>query len=521
MGATASRIAKSATAMMMISMLSKFLGLIRESVTAAYFGADFRTDAYKVAFEIPSLLTGVIYAAITITFIPVYSELKNKTDDQRQYFVNNLFTIVVLLTAVIAVSGIVLAPLLVGVVAPGFERETFDLAVKLTRVLFPSIVFLALAYLANGFLQANRSFAVPASMGIPLNLIMIFSVFFYNQQGIEALALGSFIAMASQFLIQVPFMLKAGFRFKPVINFKEPGLRKVMALSVPVLISVLFSELSILIDKMLASGLDVGSISVLDYASKVNGIANGIFFSSVAIVFFPEMSVASDNLYKLSKTVTMGLKLVILISFPVMAGIWVLKLPIIQLLFERREFSSSDAYITSVVLGLYAVGIIGSGLTAILNRAFYSRKDTKTPMIIGIIAIVANILFSTMGVRLLGVRGLALASALTSLLCGLILFFRFRSRVWVSWGEVAKSVVKSSAAAGVMGVLIYFINYLIHLIPVYPFNEPASFIGLSLRLAVTIGTGGLVYMAMLYILKTEELIYIVNLVKNKFKPVGK
>jgi putative peptidoglycan lipid II flippase len=358
---------------------------------------------------------------------------------------------------------------------------------------------------------------VPASMGISLNLIIIISIYFFHHHGIEALAIGSFIAMASQFLIQVPFMLKEGFRFKPVIDFKEPGLRRVLFLSVPVLISTLFSEVSILIDKMLASGLDVGSISILDYANKVNGIANGIFFTSLAIVFFPELSLTSDKLYKFSNTVTIGLKIVILISFPIMIGIFVLKLPVISLLFERGEFNSSDAYSTSIVLGLYSVGIVGSGLSAILNRAFYSLKNTKTPMINGIFAICANILFSMIGVRLWGVYGLAISSSLTSLLFGLSLFFRFRSRVWISWSEICKSIAKSSAAAGVMGVLIYLIN----LVPIYPFNDNTSFLGLSIKLALTAGIGGLAYMAMLYILKTEELIYVVNLVRSKFRSAGK
>ncbi len=514
MGATASRIAKSATAMMMIAMLSKLLGLIRESVTAAYFGANYQTDAYKVAFEIPSILTGVIYAAITITFIPVYSELKSKTDEQRLYFVNNLFNIVLLITAVIAAFGIVFAPQLVRTVAPGFSGETFDLSVKLTSFLFPSIIFLAPAYLANGFLQANRSFAVPASMGIPLNLIIIISIFFFYGHGIEALTIGSLIAMASQFLIQLPFMLKAGFRFRPVLDFKEPGLRRVLVLSVPVFISTAFSEISILIDKILASNLDVGSISVLDYANKVNGIANGIFFASVAIVFFPELSLSSDNLYKFSKTITTGLKIVILISFPVMVGIWVLKLPIIQLLFERKEFNSSDAAITSTVLGLYSIGIIGSGLTAILNRAFYSRKDTKTPMIIGILVIGANIFFSIIGVRLWGVRGVALASSLASLLCGLSLFFRMRHRVWIGLGEIGKVIVKSSVAAIVMGVLIYFLD----LTQLSLLNHQSSFIGLFLRLVVAISTGGVVYGGMLYLLKTEDFIVVIKLIRNKIRP---
>ncbi len=509
MGTTASRIAKSATAIMLISMVSKLLGLLRESFTAASYGTHYDTDAFRVAFEIPSIFTGVIYAAITITFIPIYSEFKSKTDEQRTHFVNNLFTVVILITAAIAACGIVLAPVLVRLVAPGFSGETLDLSVKLTAILFPSIVFLALAYLANGFLQANRSFAVPALMGIPLNLIIIASIFFFNQYGIMALAIGSFIAMTSQFLIQVPFMLKTGFRYRPVIDLKEPGLRRVLALSVPVLISTAFSEVSILIDKVLASGLDVGSISVLDYASKVNNIANGVFFSSLAIVFFPELSLASDDLQKFTKATVTGLKLVILISFPVMVGLWVLKLPIISVLFERGEFNTSDAYSTAIILGLYAIGIIGSGLTAILNRVFYSLKNTKIPMIIGILTIGTNIILSLIFVGHWGVYGLALASSLASLFCGSALFFTIRKKVQISFIEIGRSIAKSAAAALVMGLFIYLIN----LVPNLNNNE----LFMAFKLVVTILAGGLVYMGMLYLMKTEELVYGIKLIRNKIK----
>ncbi|HYE09529.1 MAG TPA: murein biosynthesis integral membrane protein MurJ [Patescibacteria group bacterium] len=517
MGTTANRITKAATSLVFISMISKFLGLLRESVMAAYFGANYLTDAYRIAFEIPSILTGIIYAAITITFIPVYSEFKNKTSGQRLYFVNNLFNIVTLLTAAIAAFGMIFAPALVKVAAPGFSGETFDLSVKLTVLLFPSIVFLALAYLANGFLQANRSFAVPASMGISLNLIIILSIFFFYRYGIKALAIGSFFAMISQFAIQLPFMVKAGFRFRPVIDFKEPGLRRVLVLSIPVFISTAFNEAYIIIDKMLASGLSAGSISVLDYANKVNGIAHGVFFASLGIVFFPELSLASDNLNKFGKMVTIGLKIVILTAFPVMVGLWVLRLPIIRLLFERGEFDSSNTFITSAVLGFFAIGIIGSGLTAILNKAFYSLKDTKTPMINGILAICTNIILSLIFVRLWGVCGLALASSLALLLCGFSLVVRIRKKVLISYSEIGRSIVKSAVAAAVMGVLMYLINS----IQVCPLGNEAAIASLFFKLVATIGIGVFVYMGVLYGLKTEELIYIVELIRNKFSSRNK
>ena len=510
-GASAGRIVKAATALIIISTVSKVLGLIRESVTAAYFGADYQTDAYRVAFEIPSMLTGLIYAAITITFIPVYSEFKNKTREERQYFVNNLINIVTLISVAIAALGTLFSSVLVGIAAPGFGGETFDLSVKLTALMFPSVVFLALAYLANGFLQANRSFAVPAAMGIPLNLIIILCIIVFYRSGVEALAIGSVIAALSQFAVQVPSMLKAGFRFRLVIDFREPGLRKVLALSIPVFVSTAFNEVSILIDKMLASGLNAGSISVLDYANKVNGIANGIFFASLAVVFFPELSLAADDVEKFGKTVTAGLKVVIMMSFPVMAGLLILRLPIIRLLFERGEFSPGDTYITSVVLGFFSVGIIGSGLTAILNRAFYSLKDTRTTMVNGIAAICINIILSLIFVRLWGIYGLALSSSLASLICGSALFFRIKKKAQINYREIGIVFAKAAVAASVMGALMFLFNA----VQVFSSEDQAGFVVLSLKLAITIGIGGIVYMGLLYVMKVEELVHVLRLFRFK------
>lgn len=517
MGSTANRISKAASAMIIMLSISKVLGLIRESITAAYFGADYQTDAYRVAFEIPSILTGVIYAAIATTFIPVYSDLKSKSREQRMYFVNNLFNIVVLVTAGIAAIGILAAPVLVSIVAPGFRGETFDLTVKLTALLLPSIIFLALAYLSNGFLQVNGRFAVPASMGIPLNLIIISSILFFPHCGIKALAIGSFIASISQFAIQVPFLIKGGYRFQPVINFKEPGFRSVLALSIPVFISSAFNEVSILIDKMLASGLNAGSISILDYANKVNGIANGIFFTSLAIVFFPELALASEDLIKFGKAVTTGLKLVMLMSFPIMTGLWVLRIPIIRLLFERGEFNSGNTYITSIVLGFYSIGIIGSGLTAILNRAFYSLKDTKTTMLNGITVICTNIVLSLIFVKLWGIWGLALSSALAALLSGSALFIRIRKRVQISIREIGGTIAKSAVSAVMMGILIYLVNS----IEIFELDNEAELTSLFIKLVMTIVVGAFIYIGMLYFLKTRELMYVVRQIRNKLSTQDK
>lgn len=512
-GAPAGRIAKTTTALIIISTVSKILGLIRESVTAAYFGANYQTDAYRVANEIPSMLTGVIYAAITVTFIPVYSESKNKTGKERQYFVNNLVSTIALISAVIAVSGIIFSSVLVRIAAPGFSGESFELSAKLTALMFPSVIFLALAYFANGFLQANRSFAVPASMGIPLNLIIIFSIIFFYRHGVKALAIGSVIGALSQFAVQVPSMLKAGFRFQPVIDFKEPGLRRVLALSIPVFISTAFNEVSILISRMLASGLSTGSISILDYANKVNGIANGIFFASLAVVFFPELSLAADDGEKFGKTVTSGLKVAMLMSFPIMVGLLVLRYPIIKLLLGRGEFSPSDTYITSMVLGFFLIGIIGSGPREILNRVFYSLKDTRTIMVNGIITICINIALNLILIRFWGICGLALSSSLTSLICSSSLLFRIRKKVRLNYREIGVLSAKAAAAAAVMGVLIFFINT--NMIQAFLSDDKTDFVVLSLKLVVAAGIGGVVYTGLLYILKVKELAYIFRLFRFK------
>ncbi len=508
----AGRAAKSAAAIMIISALSKFLGLFRESVIAAFFGAGSETDAYRVAFEVPSVLTGVIYAAIATTFIPVYSDFKNETRERRLYFVNNLFNIVTLITALIAVFGMAAAPLLVKFIAPGFEGGTHELAVKFTVLLCPSVVFLALAYLANGYLQSNRRFAITAFMGIPLNLTVIFSVILFGSAGIEALAVGSLLAMASQFLIQAPALFKEGYRFFPVFDFKEPGFRKVLILSVPVFISTAFNEASILIDKMLASGFDAGSISVLDYASKVNGIAGGIFFSSLAIVLFPELAAASEDAGKFAKAVTAGLKTVILISFPIMAVIFVQRAPIIRLLFERGAFDPVNTKTTSALLGFYSIGIIGSGVTALLNRTFYSLKDTKTPMVNGILSICVNIVLSFIFARIWGIFGLASASAFASLFCGLSLFIRIGKRISLRFGDMGKLLIKCGAAAAAAGSLMYFLSSR----GVWPLHEGAASVTVFLKLAVISSAGFIAYICMLFILKTSELTHIVKPVLKKF-----
>lgn len=227
---------------------------------------------------------------------------------------------------------------------------------------------------------------------------------------------------------------------------------------------------------------------------------------------FPELAAASEDAGKFAKAVTAGLKTVILISFPIMAVIFVQRVPIIRLLFERGAFDPVNTKTTSALLGFYSIGIMGSGVTALLNRTFYSLKDTKTPMVNGILSICVNIVLSFIFARIWGIFGLASASAFASLFCGLSLFIRIGKRISLRFGDMGKLLIKCGAAAAAAGSLMYFLGSR----GVWPLHEGAASVTVFLKLAVISSAGCIAYICMLFILKTSELTHIVKPVLKKF-----
>lgn len=503
---------KSVFIIMMISILGKFLGLARESVLAAYFGASGETDAYKLAFGIPSILLFAISVGLATTFIPIYSSyLRSRTKEETQYFLNNIFNLVVVLSVVITLLGVLAAPYIVKYIAIGFDASVLQLTVTLTIISLPCMIFFAMFNMGSAYLESNGKFATPAMSWIIYDIIIIGSIVLFYRNGIKAITVGSLLAVASLFLIQLPVILRNGYRYKLVFDLREKGFRKMVTLTGPVIIGSAFNQIYIFIERMFASGLQEGSISALDYAYKVNSIVFNIFSLSIITVIYPKLASLSEEMPAFKASLIKGIRAISLISLPTMVFICLFSSQIVTLLFQRGAFDITDTKLTSFALVGFSIGIIGMGMRELFNKAFYALNDTKTPMINGIIVICINIVLCITFVKLWGVGGLAAATSLSALISCCILACLLRKRIGTIIGKESRVLLLKGLSATL--VMVGMVSICKRYIDVN-FEYSGVFIIEAGKLLINVCIGAIAYAGMLYILRVEEFKSILKIIHN-------
>ena len=487
--------------------------MVRESTLAAYFGASSDTDAYKIAYSIPGIIFVIINAAITQTLIPVYNErLKISGKEQTNRFLNNIITLTGIITIVLILLCLAGSRIVVRFIAPGLDFNTMEKSIRLMRIMMPFSFFIIISNIISAYLQANEHFIPPALTSLPYGIIGILSIIFFHSYGIKFLGYGSAIAFLLMFVIQLPVVRMQGFKYRFIIDLKDESLITVKKLIIPVIISSSFSQIYMIVNRILASSLDEGSISALDYATKVNTVFFNVFTVPLATVLFSKLSSNNDNKEKFIQYLNNALRIGTITSLPVTTGLVVLRVPIIRFLFERGEFTPYNTLTTSIALSGLALGTIGVTFSELLNRAFFALKDTKTPMFIGTISIILNIAISLSLVKKLGIAGIALGTSVSAIICGCFLLFRLRNKLKHIKGKSLLSVfAKSIFASIIMGVLISLIQNV--LIP--KTNTNISFISTTINLLISVSIGGLLYLVILYMIKVEEIYSGIDFMRKK------
>jgi putative peptidoglycan lipid II flippase len=502
----AKKAAKSAVIIMLITIISKVFGFLREVIIAAYYGAGIDTDAYFMAQGIPSVLFASIGVSLTTTFIPIYTEyLVLKGEEEANKFSTNIVNIVILVSLLFSILGIFFTPYIVKILAPGFKGELLVLTIKLTKIMFPMLLFVTLANIFTGILQTRHQFVIPSLVGIPFSIIIIIgSLLLSVRYGIYALTWATVLAYVSQVLIQLP-ALKNKYKYACILNFKDKGVQKLYILMLPVLIGTAVQQINTLIDKIFASRLDVGSVSAINYAGRLIGFVYGIFITSIAVVIYPlfsELS-AKDNYSELRKLIARSVVLIMLIVLPITAGTVLLREDIVKLVFERGAFDTQATHLTSYALAFYILALAPFGTREILNRAFYSLKDTKTPMINGTIAVVINIMLNIILVNFLGIGGLGLATATSALVGTTMLLYSLKKKLGlIKIKSMFFELVKILAASLLMVFVVFLLNNMISLPNIY------------FRLCINILVGMVSYAVFIYFFRVEELKWLLQLAKQ-------
>jgi putative peptidoglycan lipid II flippase len=502
------------------TFLSRIFGFIRDMVIASVFGAGLSADAFFVAFRIPNLLRRLFAeGSLSITFVPVFSEYltnfgKNEAFKLALSAVRTLSVLLIL----VAFTGVLLSPLIVRLIAPGFSATPGKLAltITLTRMMFPYIFFIGLVALFMGILNVLGHFAAPALAPVCLNIAMIGSVFLiapFMSDPIFGVAVGVIIGGILQLLLQVPFLIKKGFIFWKKASFYHPGLKKIGTLMLPTILGAAVYQINILVGTLLASLLPQGSVSYLYYADRLVQFPLGIFAIAIATAVLPTLSrqAAAKDTDALRETFAYAIRLVLFITVPAMIGLIVLREPIVALLFKRGAFDAETVRQTAVALLYYCVGLWAFSAVRVVVSTFYALQDTRTPVRMAIIAIAANIVFSIILMKPLAHGGLALATSLSSILNLVLLICVLKKRLGVSdWRPIVISGIKTVASSAIMGVGVYIIAY-------YTISSPTAipFTHLSAGLSLSIVCGLILYAGLSLLMKSGELKTVTAIIQSR------
>lgn len=448
-----------------MTMLSRVLGLARDVVVANYFGASSSADAFFVAFKIPNFLRRLFAeGAFSQAFVPVLSEYRTQRDfNAVQQLVNAVAGTLGGILITVTVIAVVGAPMLTALFAPGFymgDSAKFDLAAEMLRITFPYLLLISLTAFAGAVLNSYERFAVPAFTPVLLNVSLIGSAIFLSplfDPPVLALAWGVMIAGVLQLVFQLPFLAKLKLLPKPVWGWQDEGVKRIMKLMLPALFGVSVTQINLLLDTVLASFLQTGSVSWLYYSDRLAELPLGVFGIAIATVILPSLSRkhAEQSGETFSSTLNWAMQMVMLIGIPAAVALFVLAEPMLITLFHYGALTDRDVAMAAMSLRAYACGLLAFMLIKVLATGYFSRQDTKTPVKIGIQAAVANMVFNLILIGPFAHVGLAAATAISAFMnAGLLLYGLIKSGVF-SWSPGwVKQLGRMGVANLVMVVVI-------------------------------------------------------------------
>ncbi len=448
------------------TLASRILGITRDVLVARIFGAGMATDALFIAIKLPNLLRRLFAeGAFSQAFVPILSEYKSRRGhEETKLLVDHVTTLLAIILFIVTLIGIVVAPILVYISAPGFIAmpTKFDLTVQLLRITSPYIFFISLVAVASGILNTYNKFWVPAFTPILLNLCFIGAALWlapYFDPPIMALAWAVFVAGFVQLAFQLPFLKKIGMLPTPRFNLKDAGVWRIIKQIGPAVFGVSISQISLIINTIFASFLVAGSVSWLYYADRLMEFPSGVLGAAIATILLPSLSKhhADGNPVEYSKLLDWGLRLTFMLTLPAALALGVIAVPLLATFFQHGAFTVLDVLMTRNALVGYSVGLIGILSVKVLAPAFYARQDIKTPVKIGVITLFATQAMNLLFIGWLHHAGLALAIGLGSCLNSAILFYLLRKRDIYQpepgWG---KFLAKLGAAMLVLGVTLWF-----------------------------------------------------------------
>lgn len=505
-------VARSAAIMGIATLFSRIAGLVREQTFAYLFGAGKWTDAFNVAFKIPNLLRDLFAeGAMSSAFVPTFNGILQKEGKEKAFRLTNLtLSAILIIVGLITFVGIALSPYIVQVLAPQFieNPEKFAVTVTMTRIMFPFLLVISWAAISMGMLNSLGEFFVPSVAPVALNLSMILSGWLicpiavkFDMPAITGMAIGAMLGGVLQFAVQLPSLMKKGWKFFWCLDFKDPGIKKIGKLLIPGTVGLAATQINVAVNTILATSQGDGAVSWINYAFRIMQLPIGIFGVAVAQATLPIISrqAAAKDKTAMTQTLASSIRLSAFINLWACAALIALAKPVIRIIYQHGRFSVADTIATSQVLATYSIGLVFYALIKILGPAFYALDDTKVPVKASIISIAVSIILSLSLIKPLGYIALPLSSSVAAIINTAFLFYMLQKRLG-GFGKYSliPSIAKILIATSVSGIAAYFVyfNFASYLPTLIPSLSSGSFVQASLAL----GVAGIASLAVLYIL---------------------
>ena len=519
-----SRIARSAGLISIATMASRVLGVARETVMAAFFGAGSgpEMDAFNVAFRVPNLLRDLFAeGAMTAAFVPTFTAALTTRGRESAWRLGNLvINALLIVTSVLVVLGIVFARPITRAMASGREFADvpgkLELTTLLTQLMLPFLTTVAVAVAMMGMLNSLRRFFVPALSPAMFNVATIACAVLLGPvmpslglPPIAAVAIGAVAGGLGQVAVQWVALRREGYRYRAIVDFGDPELRQILRLMGPGTLGLASVQINVFVNTYLATTQPQGAVSWLNYAFRLMYLPIGLFGVSIATAALPEIAqhAAAANLPAVRRTLARSLRLMLMLNVPATIGLIVLAYPIVEVLLERGRFTPSDTAATATALMFYAPGLVGSSIVKIASPTFYSLRDARTPVMVSVATVAVNLATNLMLVDAMGYRGLALGTTIATLFnAGMLVWLLQRRFPDVEDASITTAVLKLLISSVAMGAAAWLANReLAHLLPSGAAIWKHLDLYLAVRLGISIAAGLVILLAAARLLRLAEL----------------
>lgn len=483
------------------TIISKVLGLVRDRILASFFGAGEILDVYFASFRIPDLIFNtLVLGALASAFVPVFVRLSQRDKIRANHVSNSILNILTTVLALVAVIVIIKAEFFVKLLVPGFNSEQLALTIQLTRIMLLSIIIFGASNVMSSLLNSYKLYFFYSLAPVAYNLGIIIGIILSNFYGYVYLAWGVVLGSLLHFLIQLGAVIKQGWKYVPVFDFKDTYVRKIFKLMLPRTLGLAIMQVNQVVITMVASNLIAGSIAVFYFGMNLQSAIVSVFGVSIAIAVFPVLSEHADDHGKFVDYLVHKAKKIVFLVVPISILMIILRAQIVRIVLGTGSFDWQDTYYTAQVLGYFSISLVFQCLIPLIARAFYALEDTKTPVITSIFSFVLNIVLAIYLSASLGIEGIAIAFSASSILnLSLLVIVMYHKFPQLKKYKLSKFVFKVVLSSIIMGLLVYLSRNLLSL-----GVDMTKFIGIFLQLSFSFLIGVVIYFILSIIMKLPE-----------------